>query len=93
MNDKCGRNESTMPWDRPKGDRPSCQGVLGPQRPYIIRWDRGTKPKARVGIWLRKTRFDVLTKIEMIEKGLQRTDGLFERSGNKGKKARKAGAI
>lgn len=88
MNDKDERSESTMPWDRPKGNRSSCQGALGPQWPYIIRWTRGTEPKARVGIRLRKTGFDVLTKNEMIEKGLQKTDGLLKRPGQQGQKGK-----
>ena len=57
------------------------------------RLTKGTEPKARIEIRLRKADFDVLTKIEMIEMGLGKPDALFKRPVNQGKKARKPRAI
>ena len=93
MDQRYEGNESTILSDRQKRNRPSCQSVLGPQWSYIKRLTRGIGPKVRDDIWLRKTGFDVLTNIETIEKGLQRTNELFKRSVNHGKRATEPRAI
>ena len=50
-------------------------------------------PRLGDEIRLRKTDFDILTNAEMIEKGLQKTDELFECPVNEGTKATTAGGI
>ena len=82
-----------------------CCRIGGRERPLVPKGagapmvlyqtiDRGHwAPRLTDEIRLRKTDFDVLTNAEMIEKGLQRTDGLFERPVNEGQKATTAGAI
>lgn len=79
-------SESTILWESQKGSLPSCQRVLRPQWAYIIRLTKGTEPKATGDIRLRGTGLDVLTKIEMFEKGLQKTDGLFRAPRQRGQK-------
>ena len=93
MDEKYEKSESTILLDGREGNRLLCRSVQGPQQSYIKRFTRGTGPLVMDEKGLRKTEIEVLTKAEMIENELQRSEGVSKRPVNQGKNARKAGTI